>query len=101
MTQDERALCIRVVVALRYGINLSELAGPGSRRELAHARWIAIRLIHDMKAFTLGEIGAMFGDRHHTSILHGVREIERLGEEDPHFQGHWRAVRMAMQKIDS
>lgn len=100
MTTAEKALCIRVVTALRYNIPMSVLVGPSAKREHAHARWIAMRLIHDTGVFSLGEIGLMFGCRHHTTVHHGINRIYALLLEDDEVRSHSRAIQAAMTKIE-
>lgn len=100
MTPADKALCIRVVTALRFDIPMSVLVGPSAKREHAHARWIAMRLIHDTGVFSLGEVGVMFGCRHHTTVHHGINQVDALQVEDKETRAHFRAIRSAMRKIE-
>jgi len=34
---------------------------------------------------SLPEIGKKFGGKHHTTVLHSIRKIEKLKQEDPEF----------------
>ena len=60
------------IVAKRYGIEQSVLTGYCRRRRHVRARNTAIRLIDRYTDLSLAEIGALFSDRHHTSILHAL-----------------------------
>lgn len=96
-----RAEFIKAVAAIRFEMMLTTLSGPSAKRHHVHARWAAMRLIYDMDKFSLNEIGAMLGGRHHTTVIHGCQAAHVLSLEDPTFRGHLRAIRAAMRKLDN
>jgi chromosomal replication initiator protein len=40
-------------------------------------------LCKDMTGSSLSEIGKEFGGKHHTTVLHAIRKVEKLQKEDP------------------
>lgn len=69
---------IQQVVCEEYNISASCLL---SQRRLPHyveARQVAMYLCKQLTDRSFPEIGRRFGDRDHTTILHGIRKIERL-----------------------
>lgn len=100
MTPADKALCIRVVTALRFDIPMSVLIGPSAKRSHAHARWIAMRLIYDTGDFSLGEIGQMFGGRHHATVHHGLHAIVESQVVVKETTAHLRAIQSAMKKVE-
>ena len=51
--------------------------------KLARPRQIAMYLSKQLTSRSLPEIGRKFGGRDHTTVIHAVRKIEQLREEDP------------------
>jgi chromosomal replication initiator protein len=42
-------------------------------------------LIKELTTASLPEIGRHFGGKHHTTVLHSIRKVEELRQEDPDF----------------
>ena len=49
---------------------------------MARPRQIAMYLSKQLTTRSLPEIGRKFGGRDHTTVIHAVRKIEQLREED-------------------
>jgi len=62
------------IVAKVFGYSLTELRGPCREQRLAQVRWIAAAALRD-RNLSLPRIGRVL-NRHHTTILHGLRELE-------------------------
>lgn len=66
-----------------HGLAASDLIGPSRRRRVAHARGMAMYLARTLTAKSLQAIGAAFGGRDHTTVLHGIRVTEERRARDP------------------
>jgi chromosomal replication initiator protein len=73
---------IAKAVARRLGIKLSELRGATRQSKVVRARALAILLSRRMTALSLQHIGAYFGGRDHSTVLHSCRKIDKLLESD-------------------
>jgi chromosomal replication initiator protein len=62
-------------VADYYGIAVEDLIGPSRRRELAVPRQIAMYLTREMTTMSLPRIGAAFGNRDHTTVMHSCAAV--------------------------
>lgn len=71
---------IQKVVIKYYKIKMSDLIGMSRKQSLVLSRQIAMYLIKELTEHSLPEIGAVFGDRDHTTVLHAVRKIKKLNE---------------------
>ncbi|MEM7307143.1 MAG: chromosomal replication initiator protein DnaA [Planctomycetota bacterium] len=71
------------VVTERFGVKLSELQSKRRSNAIAFPRQIGMVLARRMTRMSLEEVGSYFGGRDHSTVLHAVRKIERLVEEDP------------------
>ena len=65
-------------VAEHYNIRLADMIGPKRVRTIARPRQVAMYLSKHMTTRSLPEIGRRFGGRDHTTVIHAVRQIERL-----------------------
>ena len=74
-------------VSLYY--NLSEDAIRGKRRSASVVlpRQLAMYLARELTSQSLKEIGAKFGGKDHTTIIHAYEKIERLIREDGNLKG--------------
>ncbi|RAK51607.1 helix-turn-helix domain-containing protein [Phenylobacterium soli] len=64
---------IAEIVAEESGVPLEELRGQDRHKRIAHARQRAYALIYGTGHFSTSQIGAFFGGRDHTTVLHGIR----------------------------
>lgn len=67
------------VVAARRELAVGDLTGPSRRHTFAAARGLAMHLVRGMTSKSLAEIGAAFGGRDHTTVIHALKVFaERL-----------------------
>ncbi len=73
---------IQNVVANFFNIPLSDMLSQRRSRPLARPRQIAMFLAKKMTTRSLPEIGRRFANRDHTTVIHAVKTITRLSEQD-------------------
>ncbi len=73
---------IQNVVSNYFNIALSEMLSQRRSRPLARPRQIAMYLAKKMTTRSLPEIGRRFANRDHTTVIHAVKTISRLSEQD-------------------
>lgn len=66
---------IQKVVADYYKISLVDMYSKKRPKNIAFPRQIAMYLVKELTQKSLPEIGASFGGRDHTTVLHAVRKI--------------------------
>ncbi len=76
---------IQKVICHRFKIKLSELKSRNNSPKVAFPRQIAMYLCKELSKSSLPEIGRKFGGKHHTTVLHSIRKIEKLRSKDPEF----------------
>jgi chromosomal replication initiator protein len=82
---SERKISIEEIqrrVSDHYNIRLSDMIGPKRVRSFARPRQVAMYLCKQLTSRSLPEIGRRFGGRDHTTVMHGVRRIEELRQQD-------------------
>ncbi len=69
------------VVARHYGVSRYHVLSDSRHLSATRPRQVAMYLAKVLTARSLPEIGRRMGDRHHTTVLHAIRRIERqLGD---------------------
>lgn len=84
-------------VSEHFNIRLSDLIGPKRVRTFARPRQIAMYLSKQLTSRSLPEIGRRFGGRDHTTIMHGVRKIEELKQQDSQIADHVELLRRSLE----
>jgi chromosomal replication initiator protein len=84
--------------ARRCGVALSELRGMSRRRSVVAARNLAMWLARQLTGHSLARIGAYFGGRDHTTVLHGCRMATAAVREDPLLAATAAALRQRLQR---
>jgi len=84
-------------VAEHYNIRLSDMIGPKRVRTFARPRQVAMYLCKQLTARSLPEIGRRFGGRDHTTVMHGVRRIEELRQQDGQIDEDVEMLRRALE----
>ena len=73
---------IQNVVSNYFNITLGEMLSQRRSRPLARPRQIAMFLAKKLTTRSLPEIGRRFANRDHTTVIHAVKTISRLSEQD-------------------
>ena len=73
---------IQNVVSNYFNIPLSDMLSQRRSRPLARPRQIAMFLAKKMTTRSLPEIGRRFANRDHTTVIHAVKTITRLSDQD-------------------
>jgi len=69
--------------ARRHGLTAADLIGADRCRQVSQARGMAMYLARRLTPKSLQSIGAAFGGRDHTTVLHGIRVTETRRACDP------------------
>jgi chromosomal replication initiator protein len=73
---------IQAQVAEHYRIRKAEMTSARRAREVARPRQVAMYLSKQLTPKSLPDIGRRFGGRDHTTVIHAVRQIEKLRAQD-------------------
>jgi chromosomal replication initiator protein len=70
-------------VARHYGLKVSEIKSKSNAKIIAFPRQVAMYLCKEMTPLSYPEIGRMFNDKHHSTVMYSVDKISQLKESDP------------------
>ena len=89
---------IQKKVAEHFNIRLTDMHSPRRSRSVARPRQIAMYLAKSITSRSLPEIGRKFGGRDHTTVMHAVKKIDELKQEDNNFSDD---IELLKRLIDS
>lgn len=69
-------------VTQHYNIKMADMHSPRRARSVARPRQIAMYLCKKLTTRSLPEIGRKFGGRDHTTVMHAVKKVTELAQED-------------------
>jgi chromosomal replication initiator protein len=87
---------IRDRTAAEWGVRPEALATKRRTRDLTVPRQVAMYLLKDLLDLSLVRIGALFGGRDHSTVIHSIRKVEQDMETDPSFAARVQRVRRAL-----
>ncbi len=76
---------IQKIICHKFKIKLAQLKSKNNSPKIAFPRQIAMYLSKNLTKTSLPEIGKKFGGKHHTTVIHSIRKIEKLHNENPEF----------------
>ncbi|MGW2049346.1 chromosomal replication initiator protein DnaA [Streptomyces sp. NPDC001858] len=80
-TPEITSTAIMSATADYFGLTIEDLCGSSRGRQLVTARQIAMYLCRELTDLSLPKIGALFGGRDHTTVMHADRKIRNLMAE--------------------
>ena len=88
---------IQKQVAGHFHIKPMELKSRNNSKHIAFSRQVAMYLCKRLTDKSLPAIGAAFGGKHHTTVIHAIRKIEAMRERDKEFA---RVLAMLMESFE-
>jgi len=72
-------------VAAQYDLKVSEIKSKSNTRQVVIPRQIAMFLCKALTDLSYPEIGKLFNDKHHSTVMYSVDKIRQMRESDPDF----------------
>ena len=83
---------IQKTVADYYKMRLADLHSSRRNRSITRPRQIAMALSKELTTHSLPEIGDAFGGRDHTTVIHAIKKVQQLKEEDSRVQDDYTTL---------
>ena len=80
-------------VAGHFKLDLDTLTSPCRTREVVLARQVAMTLCREMLGHSYAQIGLLFGGKNHSSVLHSIKKIKTLREDDHEMKNVFKALK--------
>jgi chromosomal replication initiator protein len=88
---------IQKTVADFYRIKLVDLLSKKRTRAIARPRQVAMHLARELTQLSLPDIGAAFGGRDHTTVLHACKTVENLRGIDTSFNADFNLLNQILR----
>lgn len=92
---SSRVICD--AVARAYSLPTSALRQHTRRRDISHARQLAMWLLRRMSAESLQQIGRHFA-MHHTTVLHAIKHVDRMRVQQPELDALIERLRAEIER---
>ena len=73
------------VVAAHYGLKVTDLKAKSNARNIAFPRQVAMYICKDLTDLSYPEIGKLFNDKHHSTVMYSVQQIKKMLDSDQQF----------------
>src|SRR5437867_1348518 len=70
------------VVAAHYGLKVSDLKSKSNARTIAFPRQVAMYICKELTDLSYPEIGRLFNDKHHSTVMYSVDKIDQMRQDD-------------------
>lgn len=84
-------------VAEYYGVKISDMQSARRSQNVARPRQVAMYLAKVLTSRSLPEIGRKFGGRDHTTVLHAVRKVNEVMNQDREFSEDLDILRRTLE----
>jgi len=89
---------IRRTVAAEWGVEAEALSSKRRTKDLTVPRQVAMYLIRELLDLPLVKIGALFGGRDHSTVIHSIRKVEASLDSDSGLRGAVHRVRETLSR---
>ncbi|HVT59969.1 MAG TPA: chromosomal replication initiator protein DnaA [Thermoanaerobaculia bacterium] len=72
-------------VARHYDLKISEIKSKNNSRQVVIPRQVAMYLCKRLTELSYPEIGKLFNDKHHSTVMYSVDRVKNLRDADPDF----------------
>jgi len=86
--REERAVTIDMIqkfVADYYQLKVGDLRSRNNAKSVSMPRQVAMYLCKSLTPASLPEIGKSFGGKHHSTVIHSIRKVEQMRQNDQSF----------------
>lgn len=83
---------IQRIVADYFNIKISDLISKNRARNVARPRQLAMAFSKQYTNLSLPKIGAEFGGRDHTTVLHACKKVDELKKTDLNFESDYKKL---------
>lgn len=91
-----RVADIKIAVAEHFDVPAASMTRKRGTVKEARSRQVAMFLARRVARKSFQQIGSLFGGHDHTTVIHAVRQVERLSEEDHNFKDSVETLQSAI-----
>jgi chromosomal replication initiator protein len=76
---------IQEYIAKQFNIKATDLKSKSNKHDIAYPRQIAMFISKKLTKVPLHKIGDRFGGKHHSTVLHSIKKVEKMIDSDYEF----------------
>jgi chromosomal replication initiator protein len=84
------------VVAAHYGLKVTDIKAKSNAKTIAFPRQVAMYMCKELTDLSYPEIGKLFNDKHHSTVMYSVQQIKKMLDGDQQFS---RTVEMLSKQF--
>ena len=92
---------IQATIAKEWGVTPEGLRSKTRTRALTTPRQVAMYFMRELLSMQLVEIGATFGGRDHSTVIHSLERVTAMTNEDPKFAQRLGKLRTFFERLTS
>jgi len=73
------------VVAAHYGLKVTDIKAKSNAKTIAFPRQVAMYMCKELTDLSYPEIGKLFNDKHHSTVMYSVQQIKKMLDSDQQF----------------
>jgi len=73
------------VVAAHYGLKVTDIKAKSNAKTIAFPRQVAMYMCKELTDLSYPEIGKLFNDKHHSTVMYSVTQIRKMMDSDQQF----------------
>ncbi|MGZ8830901.1 MAG: chromosomal replication initiator protein DnaA, partial [Thermoanaerobaculia bacterium] len=70
------------VVSAHYGLKVTDIKSKNNSKTIAFPRQVAMYMCKDLTDLSYPEIGKLFNNKHHSTVMYSVERIEEMMQDD-------------------
>ncbi|HVE32856.1 MAG TPA: chromosomal replication initiator protein DnaA [Gemmatimonadaceae bacterium] len=90
---------IQQSVAKEWGVTTEGLRSKTRTKNLTVPRQVAMHMMRELLGMQLVEIGAAFGGRDHSTVIHSLERVAAMMKEDPSFAQRLAKLQSALESL--
>jgi chromosomal replication initiator protein len=90
---------IQQAVAKEWGVTTDGLRSKTRTKNLTVPRQVAMHLMRELLGMQLVEIGAAFGGRDHSTVIHSLERVSAMMTEEPSFAQRVGKLQSALESL--
>jgi len=90
---------IQQAVAKEWGVTTEGLRSKTRTKNLTVPRQVAMFLMRQLLSMQLVEIGAAFGGRDHSTVIHSIDRVDEMMKEEPSFGQRIGKIQVALESL--
>lgn len=81
-----------------YNVSSEDVLGKSRERSFTYPRFMAIKILTDSKLYTLKELGLIFSNRDHSTIIHNRNVFDDIYDTDKYFRAKYQKAMEVLGK---